>query len=58
MTFPFWVPAGTFSLCFPSSVGTSMVAPRAAWVKVMGTSRKTSVPSRANSGCSRTCTTT
>src|SRR5438105_2816823 len=35
-----------------------MVAPSAAWVKLMGTSQMTSVSSRMKIGCSCTCTTT
>src|SRR5690606_7211681 len=38
----------------PSSVGTSIVAPRAASVKVTGTSTRRLAPSRSNTGCGRT----
>src|SRR3989449_1715920 len=57
-TLPLCVPDGIFIFTFPSSVGTSMVAPSAAWVKLMGTSQMTSVSSRMKIGCSWTCTTT
>src|SRR5919204_35538 len=57
-TFPLWVPAGIFIFTLPSSVGTSMVAPSAACVKLIGTSQITSVSSRMKMGCSWTCTTT
>ena len=52
--FPDWVPAGILSLCGPSSVGTSTVAPSAACAKEIGTSQTTSVSSRWKMGCSRT----
>ena len=51
-TFPVWVPAGIFIFTFPSSVGTSICAPSAAWVKEMGTSQSTSLSSRTKRGCS------
>src|SRR5256712_3583152 len=57
-TLPLCVPDGIFIVTFPSSVGPSMVAPSAAWVKLMGTSQMTSVSSRMKIGCSWTCTTT
>src|SRR2546421_4799609 len=57
-TLPLCVPDGIFIFTFPSSVGTSMVAPSAAWVKLIGTSQMTSVSSRMKIGCSWTCTTT
>jgi len=57
-TFPLCVPVGIFIFTLPSSVGTSMVDPSAAWVKLMGTSQITSVSSRMKMGCSWTCTTT
>ena len=55
---PACVPAGILSLYGPSSVGTSMVAPSAAWAKETGTSQTISVPSRRKSGWSLTWMTT
>src|SRR5438105_11936569 len=57
-TFPLCVPEGIFIFTLPSSVGTSMVEPSAACVKLIGTSQITSVSSRMKMGCSWTCTTT
>src|SRR5437764_7986828 len=57
-TFPLCVPEGIFIFTLPSRVGTSMVAPSAAWVKLIGTAQMTSVSSRMKIGCSWTCTTT
>ena len=59
-TRPDGVPAATLSLTgSPPSVGTSMVAPSAASVKVIGTVTRKFSPSRVNTGCgfTATCTT-
>src|SRR5438132_10795412 len=57
-TFPLCVPDGIFIFTLPSRVGTSICAPSAAWVKLIGTSQITSVSSRMKIGCSCTWTTT
>jgi hypothetical protein len=58
ITFPDCVPAGIFIFMGPSSVGTSICAPSAACVKLMGSSQTTSLSSRRKMGWSRTWMTT
>ena len=53
---PLSVPGGTVSVARPSSVGTSIFAPRIASAIVTGTSTNRSRPSRRNTGCGRTRT--
>ena len=51
---PDWVPSGRVYFTLPSMVGISSSAPSTAWVKVMGASHRTLVPSRRNSSWGRT----
>src|SRR5437667_191047 len=57
---PLWLPSGTVTLAAPPPprVGTSRVVPRAAWVRLIGTSQNRLVPSRRKKGCSWTRSTT
>ena len=51
---PVWVPSGIFNSTLPSKVLTCIVAPRAAWAKLIFTRLITSLPFRSNSLCGRT----
>ena len=57
-TRPDCVPAGTFTVTLPSSVGTVMVVPSAASGKVTGTVMVRLRPLRPKTGCLPTWTTT
>ena len=55
-TVPVWVPSGMVYFTRPSMVGISSSAPSTAWVKVMGASQNTEVPSRRKISWGRTIT--
>ena len=53
-TVPVWVPSGMEYFTLPSMVGISSSPPSTAWVKVMGASQNTAVPSRRKMSWGRT----
>src|SRR5208282_3506335 len=55
---PDCVPAGILIVALPSSVGTSISEPSAAWAKLTGTSHSKSSPSRWKISCVLMCSTT
>ena len=53
---PLWIPEGTFKFTRPYNVLISIVAPKAAWLKVIGKSNKMLFPSLSKISCFLTFT--